>query len=132
MASASAIVSASGWKKAPATPVSRAKGRKITIVERLDPISGRQDGAQSRDRRRRRALLAVALDALRHDDGVVGDQPERGGDAAQGHEVDRLARDAEGEQDHGDRERDRRDGDERDADAAQEDEQHQAPPARRR
>lgn len=38
--SAIAIVRASGWKKAPVTPVRRPKGRKITIVDTLEPISG--------------------------------------------------------------------------------------------
>src|SRR5713101_6354153 len=39
-ASAIAIVRASGLKKAPATPESRAKGKKITIVEMLEPVRG--------------------------------------------------------------------------------------------
>src|SRR5437764_1277114 len=34
-----AMVKASGRKKAPATPVRRANGRKITIVDRLEPTS---------------------------------------------------------------------------------------------
>src|SRR5947207_14377358 len=58
-ASAIAIVSASGRKKAPATPERRAKGKKITIVDRLDPVSaGRTsaipDCAGSQDTRSRR------------------------------------------------------------------------------
>ena len=44
-ASAIAIVSASGRKNAPATPVSSANGKKMTIVERLEPVSGGRTSA---------------------------------------------------------------------------------------
>ncbi len=38
-ARASAMVRASGLKKAPTTPVSRANGRRMTVVDRLEPTS---------------------------------------------------------------------------------------------
>src|SRR5213592_772338 len=89
--SASAIVSASGRKNAPTTPDSAANGRRITIVDRLEPTSA---GASSRMPRCLVSALApgvVPLDVLDHDDRVVGDQPYARGDARERHQVDRLS-----------------------------------------
>ncbi len=74
-------------------------GRKITIVESARADQRRQDRCETRAGRAVRALLACRCDALGNDDGVVGDEPDRRGDSAERHEVDRLSRRAEREQD---------------------------------
>ena len=86
----------------------------------------RQDLREAaRGRIRRDGFLAVPVDVLDHHDRVVGDEPERGGDACERHQIERLPEEAEPESDDGHAERDGDDRDGREPQAAQEEEQDQ-------
>src|SRR5712664_1167338 len=70
------------------------------------------------------AALAMALDVLDGDGGVVHQDPHREGEAAQGHDIDRLAEHAERDHRAEDRERDGYRDDDGAAPAPQEDQDH--------
>ena len=92
MTRAEAIVSARNLKNAPVTPDRKASGRKMMIVARLDPSSGGKNSRAASKHRRMRLGKAghagAARDVLDHDDDVVDQQTDRGGDAAQRHDVE--------------------------------------------
>src|SRR5206468_6539292 len=69
------------------------------------------------------ALFLFPVDVLDDDDRIVGDQPERGRDPSERHEVDGLAGRSQEEQNDRDGDGNRGDGDERQPQAAQEDQE---------
>ena len=86
------MVTASARKKLPVTPVAAIRGRKTTtgvIVEKTSGVasscSALTDGFDAR-----LARVAMHDDVLHHHDGVVDHQPNRRGQAAQGHQVEGL------------------------------------------
>ncbi len=85
----------------------------------------RENRLQARHDGLLRSRVAVVRDALDDDDGVVGDQAERRGDSAEGHQVDRLAGDPEQQQHDGDGQRDGGDREQRQAPVAEEDQENQ-------
>lgn len=72
-----------------------------------------------------RVFFLMALDVLDHDDRVVGDEAERGGDARERHEVERLPERRQRERDDGDGERDGDHRHDHQPPLAQEREQHE-------
>ena len=88
------MVTASARKKLPVTPVTEMSGRKTTTGVMVEPISGtvisRERLAHGLDAR----LAGVAMqdDVLDDHDGVVDDEADGGGEAAEGHQVEALAR----------------------------------------
>ena len=86
-------VIASARKNVPVTPVIEISGRNTTIGVIVDPTSGTRISsialriASPRDS----ARVAMHHDVLDHDDRVVDDQADRGGQAAERHQVEALA-----------------------------------------
>ena len=70
-------------------------------------------------------LVQAALHMLDHDDGVVDDQADGGGHAAQGHDIEALAKHLQGQGGQGQDRRHDHDRHQRHADVAQEHQQHQ-------
>ena len=54
-----------------------------------------------------RVLFMRSVYLLDHDDGIVDDQPDRGGDGAKGHDIERIPDGIEDDQGQTERDRDR-------------------------
>ena len=115
-------VMASARKNVPVTPVIEISGRKTTIGVIVEPISGTRISAIALRIASRAILAGVAVhhDVLDDDDRVVDDQADRGREAAERHQVEALAEQAQ--RDEGDRQRrgNHQAGDQRRAPVAQE------------
>ena len=87
------MVTASARKKTPVTPLMAMSGRNTTIGVMVEPIERCGDLAQCAVNRFHASLTGVAVqgDVLNHHDGVIDHQADRGGQSAQGHEVEALA-----------------------------------------
>ena len=92
VSSAVPTVTASARKKTPVTPVIEISGRKTTIGVMVEPTSGARISrialriASARDW----PGIAVHHDVLHHHDGVVDDQSDGRGQAAERHQVEGL------------------------------------------
>ena len=86
-------VIASARKNMPVTPVIEISGRKTTIGVMVEPISGTRISRIALRIASARALARVAMqhDVLDHDDRVVDDQPHRGRQPAERHQIEALA-----------------------------------------
>ena len=87
----------SDWKNWPTTPRTKARGTNTRIVVRVEPIDRAADllARPVHGRVARLALGQVPRDVLDHDHRVVDDQADGDGQAAQRHQVQRVARQVE-------------------------------------
>ena len=122
VSSAVPTVTASARKNAPVTPVIEISGRNTTIGVMVDPTSGTRISSDRAADGLGAALPGIAMhhDVLDHHDRVVDHQADRGGQAAERHQVEALAEHAQ--RDEGDRDgrRNHQPGDQRRAPVAQE------------
>ena len=89
--------SESDWKNWPTTPRTNARGRKTRIVVSVEPMTAPLISllARSTASSPGLALGEVPRDVLDHDHRVIDDQPDGDRQPAQGHQVERVAREVE-------------------------------------
>ena len=117
------MVMASARKKLPVTPATEMRGRKTTMGVMVEPMRGAVISCSALRMASTAAFAGVAVkdDVFDDDDGVVDDQADGGGEAAQGHEVEAFAEDVEEDEGDGDGGGNDQAGDERGAPVAKKD-----------
>ncbi len=112
----------SDWKNWPTTPRTNASGTKTRIVVSVEPMTAPLISWLARSTAASPVSPSgqVPRDVLDHDHGVVDDQPDGDGQAAQRHQVERVAGQVEEDEADDEAERDRERGDQRGPDALEE------------
>ena len=131
---AKTTASASGTNRYRATPVRKNIGTNTMQMESVETKRRDRDLLRAVENRLLDllALFEIAVDVLDLDRGVVHQDADRQRQAAQRHDVDRLAQRAQHDERRQDRQRNRDRDDQRAAPAAQEDQDHERRSGRRR
>ena len=122
------MVMASARKKLPVTPVMETRGRKTTTGVMVEPMSGSGDFFKrfAHGFAAMFAVVAMEDDVFDNDNGIVDDQADGRGEAAEGHEVEAFAEQPQRQDGDGDGDGNDEAGDERRGPVAQEEEEDDA------